>query len=334
PEHADSLARLAPLSWRVESRLGRSAEARFDDRRLRALAQRLERRLRGARDRLAGLERRMEACAQAERIRMDAELLLAHLGEVRRGMTSIELEDAFQPDGPPRTIELDPGLSPRRNVERLFSRHRKLVRAREALPDELEQTRRQVAGLEDRIRATRAPGADPDRIEEEAVQGGWLPPAQAAPRGRPRPEPRRPYHRFFGVHGAEIRVGRNARDNDELTFHHSRGNDLWLHTADTPGSHVILVVPKGSEPDPEEVLDAAHLAIHFSPLRDARHAGVHIARRKQVQKPKRAPAGLVTLSGGKTRRIRVEPARLERLLATRGKPRPGSGDEPPPPQLG
>ena len=52
---------------------------------------------------------------------------------------------------------------------------------------------------------------------------------------------------------------------------------------------------------------------------------MHVARRKEVQKPRRAPAGLVTLSGGKTLRIRVEPERLARLLATRGKPRPGAG---------
>ena len=118
-------------------------------------------------------------------------------------------------------------------------------------------------------------------------------------------------------------MGRSARDNDELTFRASRGNDLWLHTADTPGSHVILVVAKGAEPDPEEVLDAAHLAVHFSPKRGAGRVDVHVARRKLVSKPRRAPAGLVPLSGGKVKRVRLEPERLERRLATRGRPRPG-----------
>ena len=321
PEHVRSLAALAPLSWRVESTLGRIAEGRHDERRRRDLGDRLVRRLRAARDRLAGLAEQERATGEAERLRRDAELLTAHLGLVRRGMSSIELPDAFEPDSPPRAIALDPGLSPRRNVERLIARSRKLLRSREKLPAELEVARRQVSGLEEWIERVRG-SEDPEELEREAVAGGWLPARQSAP-SRKKQEPRLPFHRFYGRKGGEIRVGRNARDNDELTFRHARGNDLWLHTSGAPGSHVILVLERGAEPDPEEVLDAAHLAIHFSPLEGASKAGVHVARRKEVSKPRRAPAGLVTLSGGKERMVRVEPARLERLLATRGKPRPG-----------
>ncbi|MFM7298570.1 MAG: NFACT RNA binding domain-containing protein, partial [Planctomycetota bacterium] len=128
------------------------------------------------------------------------------------------------------------------------------------------------------------------------------------------PEPRKPYKLFRGKNGAEIRVGRNASDNDDLTFHHSKGGDLWLHTADSPGSHVILVLDKGAEPDPEDLLDAAHLAAHFSPLRDATRVNVHVARRKEVHKPRGAKPGLVTLSGGKVLALRMQPERLRRLL--------------------
>ena len=84
----------------------------------------------------------------------------------------------------------------------------------------------------------------------------------------------------------------------------------------------MLRIEKSAEPDSEEVLDAAHLAVHFSPLKDAGAANVHVARCKEVHKPRRAPAGLVTLSGGKVRRVRVERERLARVLATR---RTGSG---------
>jgi predicted ribosome quality control (RQC) complex YloA/Tae2 family protein len=119
-------------------------------------------------------------------------------------------------------------------------------------------------------------------------------------------------------------VGRSARDNDELTMRHSKGSDLWLHTADAPGSHVVLCLDKGAEADPEEVLDAAHLAVHFSPLKGARRADVHVAARKLVHKPKGAKPGLVTLSGGKVLSVRMQPERLERLL---GSGRPSAGGE-------
>jgi predicted ribosome quality control (RQC) complex YloA/Tae2 family protein len=77
---------------------------------------------------------------------------------------------------------------------------------------------------------------------------------------------------------------------------------------------VVLRGAKGRDADPEEILDAAHLAVHFSPLKDARKVDVHLAHRKHVHKPRGAKAGLVTLSGGKVLRVRVQPERLRRLL--------------------
>jgi predicted ribosome quality control (RQC) complex YloA/Tae2 family protein len=310
-------ARRAPLSARVEAALGTLSDERFAEEARRELERRLERRLVSARGLVQGLEQRAAAAAAAERVRMDADLLLAHLASVPRGAREVEVPDSFTDGSPPRRIALDPGIAPRRNAEKLFARYKKLVRTLARLPEELRIARENAAALEALL--ARLPAADPGALEAEAVAAGLLQPAQEAPRaGKPvRPEPRLPYLRFRGLRGSEIRVGRNARDNDQLTFRAARGNDLWLHTADSPGSHVVLPLAKGAEPDPEELLDAAHLAVHFSPLRGAPRADVHVARRKEVHKPRKAPAGLVTLSGGKTMRLRVEPARLERLLSAR-----------------
>ena len=330
PSHSAQLAQLAPLSSRIETTLGTTAESRYGERKRRDLIERLTRRKKSAETRLRGLETQEETTRDAERVRMDAETLTAHLGSIPRGASEVELEDAYAElddaradESPRRVISLDPSLSPKRNVERLFSRYRKLVRSRKKLPEEIELTRRQVNGLDEWIERASELDADPDALEEEAVAGGWIPARQVAPE-RKRPAQRKPYHRFVGCGGTEIRVGRSSRENDELTFKHARGNDLWFHTADSPGSHVVLVVAKGRTPDPEEILDAAHLAAHFSPLKHASKVSVHVAQRKEVKKPKRAKPGLVILSGGKTRVIRVEEKRIARLLATREKPRPGS----------
>lgn len=318
-------SRLAPLSARVEQALGATADERHLDEERRELLRRLERRLNGARHLVAGLEQRARSCAEAERLRMDAELLLAHLGNIARGAHEVVLPDAFLPDSPARTIALDPGLAPRRNAEKLFARYKKLVRTLERLPEELARARETVAALE--TWCARAALEEPETLAAEALAAGVLAPAQAVPGRAAKPAPRLPYLRFQGLRGSEIRVGRNARDNDQLTFREARGNDLWLHTADAPGSHVVLRLEKGAEPDAEETLDAAHLAVHFSPLRDAPRADVHVARRKDVHKPRKAPAGLVTLSGGKVVRLRLEPERLARLLATRARPQAGSAAE-------
>jgi predicted ribosome quality control (RQC) complex YloA/Tae2 family protein len=328
PEDSGPSARLAPLSARVEQALGRTSEERFRAAARAELERRLERRRANARALLAGLTQRAASCAEAERVKMDAELLLAHLAAIPRGAGEVVLPDAFAPDAPPRRIELDPGLAPRRNAERLFARFKKLLRTRERLPEELALAEATLARIEQLV--ARVAVEDPAALEAEALAEGLLSEQKAPPRKAAPPAPRLPYLRFRGLRGSEIRVGRNARDNDQLTFREARGNDLWLHTADSPGSHVVLRLEKGAEPDAEETLDAAHLAVHFSPLRGAPRADVHVARRKDVHKPRKAPPGLVTLSGGKLLRLRLEPERLARLLDTR--PQPGAAErEPGPP---
>jgi predicted ribosome quality control (RQC) complex YloA/Tae2 family protein len=111
-------------------------------------------------------------------------------------------------------------------------------------------------------------------------------------------------------------VGRGADRNDELTFQVARGNDLWLHARDVPGAHVV--VPLAGRPiDEETLVDAALLAAHHSNARGEPQVDVSYTLRKQVRKPPRTRPGLVTLSGAKTLRVRVDPERLARLLASR-----------------
>jgi predicted ribosome quality control (RQC) complex YloA/Tae2 family protein len=322
------LAERAPLSARVEAALGSRAAERHLEGRRGDLLRRLERRLEGGRALLAGLTERVRACAAAERVQQDGELLLAHLTEIPRGVDEVQLPDAHGDPSASRRIALDPGLSPRRNAEKLFARAKKLRRTAERVPEEQALAQATLARLEALQQSLES--ADEEALEElerQAIDEGLLPAPQEIPRRVRRPEPRRPYLRFVTGRGSEVRVGRSAADNDRLTFRESRGNDLWLHTADTPGSHVILRLEGSADPDPDDVLDAAHLAAHFSPLRGSPRVDVHVARRKLVSKPRKAPPGLVTLSGGKVLRVRVEPERLRRLLDTRG--RPSSEDGPP-----
>ncbi|MBK7876671.1 MAG: DUF814 domain-containing protein [Planctomycetes bacterium] len=316
----------APLSWLVEAALGAQAREARTARETKRVAERLARKLERARSLVRGLEQRLGASRDFERVREEGELLKAHLHELARGMTSIEVDDFFAGDGAKRRIALEAKLSPHENLERFFDRAKKLERALQAVDAELALARGKVAALE--ALEARLADADPASVEADAVERGLLEPAQTAvpaDRKPKAPAPRVPYKSFQGARGSEIRVGRNAKDNDALTFKHARGNDLWLHTADTPGSHVVLRIDeRGKEPDPDELVDAAHLAVHFSPLRGAGRARVHVARQKEVHKPRGAKAGLVTLSGGKILELRLQPERLQRLL---GSHRPPGGSE-------
>jgi predicted ribosome quality control (RQC) complex YloA/Tae2 family protein len=321
----------APLSWRIECSLGGQADLARRTREARDLADRAKRRLEKARNLVRGLEARLAASLEVDRVREDGELLKANLVSLRRGMERVEVEDFFAPGSPPRRIELDPRLSPQENFERLFERARKLERSRAAVEGEIVIARLRERDLASLVERTQDPASDLTELEQRAVESGLLEKrqdasssARSAPsRSRKDAAPRVPYRTFEASRGGQIRVGRSARDNDELTFRHAKGSDLWLHTADAPGSHVVLVLSKGADPDSEELIDAAHLAVHFSPLRASARARVHVARRKEVHKPRGAKPGLVQLSGGRILDVRMQPERLRRLLGGRRPPTGG-----------
>jgi predicted ribosome quality control (RQC) complex YloA/Tae2 family protein len=235
---------------------------------------------------------RVDATADARR---DADLLLAHAFEIPKGARETTLPDDFS-DGRPIVIRLDPARTIQENAAHLYHAHKRLQRAR--------------AGIEERLAATRR--------ELAVVESGHItlpasPSGRTSKRGGPVARP--PYHRFTSANGTPILVGRGAAKNDELTFHVARGADLWLHTRDVPGAHVVVPLG-GREVDEATLLDAATLAAWHSPARDETQVDVGYTLRKHVRKPPRAAPGLVTTAGLKTIRVRMEPERLKRLLAT------------------
>jgi predicted ribosome quality control (RQC) complex YloA/Tae2 family protein len=116
------------------------------------------------------------------------------------------------------------------------------------------------------------------------------------------------------VAGLSILVGRGAAENDQLTVRVAKGNDVWLHARGRTGAHVVLRLPKGRAPDQESLLDAAHLAAHFSDARGEAAPEVVYTRAKHVRKAKGSAPGAVTYSQEKGMALRVEPSRVERLL--------------------
>ncbi|MEO2146135.1 MAG: NFACT RNA binding domain-containing protein [bacterium] len=304
----------APLSWRVECALGLMADATVLEQDRSRLIARLERRLNRARSALKGIEKRALAAGECERIRQDGELLKSVLGTLRRGMTEATVSDWFAADMPQRKLALDPKLTPSENLEKVFARVHKLEKAQATLEQDRNQASSRISRLEE-LAAQALTTEDPLRLDTEAVQAGLLETRQEANPRKKKPRPARlPYRTFQTDEGLEIRVGRTAKDNDDLTLHHSRGLDLWLHTQDVPGSHVILRTGRGVQPSEQAIVDAALLAVHFSPARGASQCDVHLVERKHVHKPKGAKPGLVTLAGGKILRVRAQPKRLASLL--------------------
>ena len=122
------------------------------------------------------------------------------------------------------------------------------------------------------------------------------------------------YKEFTGRDGARILVGKGGEQNDELTFHVARPWDIWLHARGVPGSHVVLVTRKNEEVPQEALLDAAHLAHHFSQRKGEPRGEITWVPARFVRKTKGAAPGQVTYTRDKTLMVRIEPDRMERLL--------------------
>jgi predicted ribosome quality control (RQC) complex YloA/Tae2 family protein len=264
-------------------------------------------------ERVAQLEQRKRrlraeetgAQEEARQLRQHADLLLSQLFRVARGAARAELDDFH---GGTVVVELDPTLGAAENATRLYDAARKRARAAARIPSLLRAVERELArlaGLAERIRTGTASAAELEPLARRA---------RARRRGdAARPLPYRAYRTSSGV---EVRVGRGARANDELTFHHSSPNDVWLHARDVAGAHVILRWARADQnPSARDIAEAAVLAAVHSRARTSSTVAVDWTRRKYVRKPRKAGPGNVVPE--RVRTVFVEPDRAveERLRA-------------------
>lgn len=246
--------------------------------------------------RIVRLEAQHErALPQAHALRAQGDLLLARLHEVPRGATRVALADF---EGGTVELELDPKLSPADNARALYDAARKRERAAERLPAVIAEARARVAALEALVHRAEAGEATDDDI------AAALP--AAAPLDAKGEEVTLPYRRYVTSGGLEVRVGRSSRANDDLTFHHSSPNDVWLHARDVAGAHVVLRwSDKDANPPQRDLAEAAVLAALHSKSRTSGTVPVDWTRRKYVRKPRKAKPGSVLLERAKT--VFVEP---------------------------
>jgi predicted ribosome quality control (RQC) complex YloA/Tae2 family protein len=260
-----------------------------------------------------GLSTDLAEADRAESIRQQGELLKAAMADVSRGMGSVTVPDVFSPDRREVTIPLDPALSPAENLERIFARYKKAKAGGDMVRSLLEEARETLASLRALARAVdRASTAEAVREAEESARalGIALTDGRPAPQQRLRSGPRA----FESLDGLEILVARSARQNDELTFGIARGNDYWLHLRAWPGPHVVVRSGRTDRVPHEALLDAAHLAAHFSKIRGATSAEVVCTQCKNVRRVRGAPPGKVSYSAARTLHVQIDPERTRRLL--------------------
>ncbi len=146
-------------------------------------------------------------------------------------------------------------------------------------------------------------------IIQELSESGYMP---TTPRSRQNAKPSEP-RKVQLASGAVILVGRNNRQNDLVTFKHAQPRDLWFHTKDIPGSHVVLR-SQGASPQLADIEKAAHLAAWFSKARNSANIPVDYTERRYVKKPSGAKPGFVIYEKQKTLRMTPSETEINELL--------------------
>ncbi len=282
------------------------------------------------------LRAEMDIQTEASQLRREAEILLAFGADVTPGASVATLPDPYATDADATlTITLDPQYSAIENANRRYTRYHKLQRAVKLLPEQIEANDLELAHLEQlltdlaladtpvEVSLARAEvaeagyirgGAEARRLAKEQRKGGKKGKAggksggkAGAKGGQSKPASQAggaPLRRRLSGDVLAL-VGKNSRQNEEVTFHQAAPNDLWLHARGAPGAHVILKV--AGRPAPEDALrEAASLAAWYSQLREAGSVAVDYTEARYVRHMKGGGPGMVIYERERT--IHTPPA--------------------------
>lgn len=238
---------------------------------------------------LKQLETDLSAHADAENEKRIGDLLLANVSTAKRRGENVIITDYFADGTPAIELEIDVNLTLPEEASRRFEAYARSKRARKQIALRIEIVKAELMKLESQSVGLELNPPTSDADISEIPDGNRN-------RSDTARQPKIPGTRcYISSDGYNILVGRAARDNDNLTFKIAKPNDLWLHAADYPGSHVVVRNPTRKDIPHRTVIEAAQLAAHFSQASKDPKVDVHYTERKFLSKPKGAGPGLVRL---------------------------------------
>ena len=238
---------------------------------------------------------------RSEEFKRCGELLMLNKESIKKGQSSVRLTDVFQPESPEVEVSLDPKHSPTRNAQIYFKKYKKAKDALSVIEKRRSETEKQMTRLERIAEQLETPdeNVDLEAIRRSLTKLGFL--REPKPRVTKGKQKEILGRTFLTKSGCEILVGRNNKENDNLTFKLARPDDLWFHAQDVPGSHVLLrKKEKKTEPSQSDIREAAQLAAHFSKARGEKKAAVVYTQAKYVRKPKKGKPGLALVEREKS----------------------------------
>lgn len=253
----------------------------------------------------------LEKAKNCEQLREFGELLKANLHLVQAGATGCRVVNYYDPECKEITIPLSPALSPAANAQKYFKEYRKKCTAAGMLNGLIEKAKTDITYLESvqealsRVETTGEIAA----IEQELIDCGWLK-SKGGKKGKVQNAKELPPYEFTSPDGFTILAGRNNKQNDKLTLKLAEKTDLWFHTKNIPGSHVIIKTD-GKEVPNQTLTFAATLAATLSSGANSLGVAVDYCPVKRVKKPNGAAPGMVIYENYNTAFVNPDKALLE-----------------------
>ena len=240
---------------------------------------------------LAIQEKELEATFDRERLRQLGDIVTANIHRIVKGQTVLQAEDFYDEEMKRIDIPISPILSPQQNAAKFYKDYAKLKNAEKELTRQIalgeEELQYLKSVLEELNRAETE--AELEEIRQELQAGGYL---RADGGKRKMKQARSKPMVFQSTDGYPIYVGRNNRQNDELTFKAARKDDIWLHASKVHGSHVIISCD-GTKPPDDTVTQAAQLAAYYAETGGGQNIPVDVTTVKQVKKVPSGKPGMV-----------------------------------------
>ncbi|MDQ0972752.1 putative ribosome quality control (RQC) complex YloA/Tae2 family protein [Neobacillus niacini] len=243
------------------------------------------------------LESTLREAEKADQLQRFGELLTANLYAAKKGMKDIEVIDYYDEMGGTVVIPLDPRKTPSENAQKYFSKYQKAKNSVSIVIEQIDKAREEVLYFENLLQQVQsASPKDIQEIREELVEGGYIRDRQR--RNAKKITNAKPIlDHYLSSDGTEMIVGKNNKQNDYLTNKLAARDEIWLHTKDIPGSHVVI---RSKEPSEATVHEAAKLAAYFSKARNSSSVPVDYTKVRYVKKPSGAKPGFVIYDNQQT----------------------------------
>lgn len=254
-------------------------------------------------------EKELIESENAEIYKIKGELITSYIYMIEKGMKSVEVANFYDPEYKNITISLNPNFTPSENAQKYFKKYNKMKTAKKEITSQIEITKEEINYLENIILSIENCEnlAELMDIREELSKVGYL---KAKNNSKKETKLTTKPHEFISSNGFKILVGKNNKQNDNLTLKIASNEDIWMHTKNIPGSHVIIKT-EGKEVPDETIFEGAMLAAFFSKSKMSSQVPVDYTKKKNVKKPNGSKPGMVIYETNST--IYVTPT--EELVA-------------------